>query len=290
MTEDVKNQTPIPQENDMPENENPDNEKDEQTITSPEPEESPAPSPAPIVPQPADFKDYPIIPFKPNPDKSKKKKSRFPAVLTTVLIMIPFTAVVFVAGLLIGGEYGISSKKVNVAQIPLMETLKTAVENITEVPLTLTITEEQLNTAVIEAKDQFTPIKNLNVSIKNQACTLSGQINTADIKTIAGESVPEMLYLFLPETLNLKADFTISKEDPTMPEIKNLSVLNMENSEEFIRELGLDNYIESIIKNKLTESLPPYVKISSFEIQNGKILCNATVHIFKEESPNAELT
>ncbi len=287
MTEEVKDRPSAPPENPSDTGEkNPPIPAETQTAENDlsQPEIVPsAPAEPVVVPeiQDSDIKEYPINPLKPDKTKPPKKKSRFPAILATILLMMPVTAVFFVAGLLIGGEYGISSKKVDVTQIPFIDTLKNAIDQVSAVPLTLTITEQQINDAILQAKDEFSPMKNMNVSIQNDVCTFSGQIATADIKPLIGENVPEMLYLFLPDTLNLKADFGIDQENPTEPKVKTLSILNMEKSDEFIKGLGFDSYIESVIREKLTQSVPAYMEVSSFRIENGKIQCNATVNILK---------
>lgn len=289
MTEEVKDsREPIPEtDSDMPGEINPVEEPagSEEEAIQPEPEQpilSATPEPSAAPPEISDFRDYSRSPLMPSPEKKKTTKGRKSAVLLTILLMAPLMAVIFIAGILIGGEYGISSKKVDVAKIPFAETVKQAIEQMTEIPLTLTITEQQINDTVLQSKNEFAPLKNMNVSVKNNACTVSGQIPVSDAKTLMGDSVPEMLYLFLPETLNLKADFEIDKENPDSLKVKEISILNMEKSDEFINGLGIQPYLESLVKEKLTASVPPYMKITSFQIENGKILCNASLNILRD--------
>lgn len=230
----------------------------------------------------SDIKEYPKNPLKKNKAEKDKKRNRFPAVLLTILLMMPLTAVLFVAGLLIGGEYGISSKKVEISKIPFIETVKRAIDKTTAVPLSLTVTEQQVNDAISESPQDFSPMKNMNVTIQGDTCIFSGQITTADMKPIVGETVPEMLYLFLPETLNLKAEFGVSSEDATRPKIKSLLILNMDQSEELVKGLGLDTYLETMVQDKLTQAVPAQLEVSAFRIEDGKILCATTLNLLKE--------
>jgi hypothetical protein len=137
---------------------------------------------------------------------------------------------------------------------------------------------------LVANEEEFKPLKNVYLSLENGYSVLSGQVETADLKEIAGVSIPEILWLFLPSVLNLKSEIAVSTDNGKLDlDVLSLSILNSENGDELVLVSGFDHLLQDLIDDVMTEVLPETVSVKEVNVTKEGIKVKMTASLIKEE-------
>jgi hypothetical protein len=213
----------------------------------------------------------------------QKKKSGFFKLLLTVFILIIMVALFFL-GIIIGAQFGDSFKLVDPNAFPIPEYLVDGLRKVGKLDFSFKLTEEKINSVLVANEEEFKPLKNVYLSLENGYSVLSGQVETADLKEIAGVSIPEILWLFLPSVLNLKSEIAVSTDNGKLDlDVLSLSILNSENGDELVLVSGFDHLLQDLIDDVMTEVLPETVSVKEVNVTKEGIKVKMTVSLIKEE-------
>jgi hypothetical protein len=189
------------------------------------------------------------------------------------------------AGFFGGAILGIWSERKQADEIPpvitesgVLELLNNAVNKLTAVPFKASIEENRINELIQQNMDYFSPLYNINADLsQNGVGVISGQIKIEDVTKIINRTIPRLVYIFLPEVLNIRMEITVENIlGEITPRIKDLTILNLENSKELLSELNLDEGLELLFKAQLTAALPPEVNLKTVEIKDKKLVISGT--------------
>ncbi len=213
----------------------------------------------------------------------KKKKSGFLKLLLTLFILI-IMVTLFVFGVIIGAQFGDSFKVINPNDFPVPEYIVDGLRKVGKVDFSFKLSEENINTLLVANEEQFRPLKNIYISLKDGHIVLSGQVETAAIKDMAGVSIPEIIWLFLPSVLNLKSEVAITTNEGSIDiDVLSLSILNSENGEELVHVSGFDHIFQSLIDDVIEATFPETVSVKEINVTPGGIKIKIAASLIKDE-------
>lgn len=213
----------------------------------------------------------------------KKKKSGFLKLLLTVLILIIMIGL-FLFGIIIGAQFGDGFNVINPNDFPVSEYIVDGLKKVGKVDFSFKLSEENINTLLVANEEQFRPLKNVYVSLENGYAVLSGQVETGALKEIAGVSIPEILWLFLPSVLNLKSEIAITAENGQIClDVLSLSILNSENGDELVLLSGFDHILQSLIDDVTEATFPETVSIKEINVTEEEIKVKIAASLIKDE-------
>lgn len=193
------------------------------------------------------------------------------------IVILLFIAVGFFGGAILG----VWSQREPSEEIPktvtesgILKIIEQSVEKLTAVPFKLSIEEKAVNDTIQQEMEYFAPLTNINADLsQNGVAVLSGQITIDDVTKIINRTIPRLVYIFLPEVLNIRLEITFENIlGEITPKIKSLEILNLENSAELLEALSLEEGLELLFKAQLTAALPQKVYLKSIEILDKKLV------------------
>ena len=188
---------------------------------------------------------------------------------------------VFIFGIFIGGEKGVKIGKFDLSNNTFLDDFTNLLKGVTSFPMSVTISEGQLNEALAANAEMFTPLKNTNIALEDGVLVFTGQINIEDVNQYIETQIPYYLYVFFPETINVKAEVT-TDETGTVPQLKALKLMNIDFSQNIVTGLGLEEAISDILNKQMETVVPENMTVSNIEIVQDEVICSVFFRLLEE--------
>jgi len=212
------------------------------------------------------------------PVNVKKKKSILPKIILAAIAFI-LIAAAFLYGVIVGGKYGVKIKGFDPDKIPVTEYIVNGLRENGKIDFSVTFGEKEINEAMILFEGELAPLKNVYVNPGDGTVLLSGQVEKNELKSYlqatSKTEIPEIVWIFVPATLNLKADIALSVVDgePSLL-VNGLTVLNADTDKELLSLGGFTDVLQKLIERLISDIVPENVNLQTLTVtKDGISVC-----------------
>jgi len=175
-------------------------------------------------------------------------------ILKTVIIAVIslfLAAVIFMFGLYFGKtEVG---RQINTPDI--IATIAEKIKSISAFPVDIELTQEDINIIIQKYSAQMDPLENVYLTLpQDGGLTVTGTVAKENVKTLLGDSIPDLIILFLPEDvpLSVHADPTFINGE-IQPRIDSFTVAGLTLDKDALSIIGADAMITDLLTSAISQ-------------------------------------